>query len=221
MSLNAGAGQTFAKGKLTQAADTKIEVMIPPKKRLRIKAMTAEVTTLGTAHVLTAMRPLARTYLSAAAAAAQAVVTLAVDPGNYSANRSPAPRTANNLIGTSDYLVFETPDGTFWFAKVHGSTAPVTNANGTVTVTLASSVPTGGLLANANVWFFGAVGDTDPNSAEVHPAFNLAANGTPNIVGDGVTPFAQSLGLYEPMIISIDNATAASILEALSGVYGP
>lgn len=211
MTLNAGALNTWSKGKKTETAGTIISHLIPPRNNRKTKLTAFEVTVGATAHTLTVLRPLNTTTLSAAAAAAQTVVVLAADPGSYTSKR-----TANNLIAANDWLAFETPDGTYWFEKVSSVT---TNADGTVSVTLANNVPTGGLKAGAKVWFFGVAADTDPNTGEAHPAFTLAASGIAN--QEATNGLAESIHTYEPLLVQCNNATNASVIEYLSGCYGP
>lgn len=211
MTLNAGAMATWSKGRKTATAATKINQLIQPRSNKKTKLTSFESTVGATAHTLTVLRPLNTTTVSAVVAAGSSTVILTADPGVYTNKR-----TANNVIAANDFLVFEVPDGTFYFDTVSAVTV---NADGTATLTMTTAVPTLGLKAGAKVWFMGVAADTDPNTAEAHPVFTLAASGVVN--QESPNGLAESIHDYEPLLIQVDNATNASVLEYLSGCYGP
>lgn len=204
---------TFAKGAKTAAAGTKINHLIPPHKGKKTKVTSVTVTAGATAHTLTCLRPLGTTTLAADAAAAQAVVVLTAEPGDYDA--STTPRTADNVIASADYLAIEAPDGTV----ILDTTASARNAT-TGVVTMTTNIPTGGVKAGAKVWFYGISSDTDPHTAEAHPFLNVPASATTTWAPTDGSVF-ESLHAYEPLILQDNNATTAGTIENCSGVYGP
>lgn len=203
--LEAAQAFTFGYGRKTAVADTKIDRLIDPGRGKKIKVTNLKVTVGGTAHTLTFLRPLNTTTLSAAAAAAQAVINLTADPGDYSGSS-----VADNPIAAGDYLVIEKPDGTYHLAVV--------SSVSTLAITLTANVPTGGFDSGATVWFLGVAADTDPHTAEPHPVFTLPASGATTMADFLI---AQVLQNNAPMLAQINNATAASVLEYINGVYGP
>lgn len=200
---------SWGRGKLTQTAGTVIVAPVPPRRNKKTKVTKVVVTTSTTAHTLTAMRPLGQTTLTAATAAgASPVIALTADPGDYS-----NVRTADNNIAANDYVVIECPDGSIFVATV----ASVSSLN----VTLNETAPTLGFAAGAKVWFYGITTDTNPVDATAHPQFTLAASGTntlQSVPGDRGA-VVESYGKYEPILLYINNATAASVLEEVEAVY--
>src|SRR5258708_3059183 len=96
-------------GRLTQNAGTVITRLIEPRQSAFTRIMSVFTKTSTTAPILTLMRPLNRTYFTADAAASQAVVNIAADPGDYPSGV----RTADNVIAANDFVVYEAADGTF------------------------------------------------------------------------------------------------------------
>ena len=215
-------------GKKTAAAGTAYTQFIEPYGNPSCMTLLEflQFTVGTTAHTLTILRPLsAQTlpggsgarcscYLTAAAAASQAVIAINQDPGVYTAYsfmNSGVPRTANNAIAANDYVMFQYPDGTWAVDTV----ASVSSLN----ITLTNNLATGGLAAGAPVWFFGITTDVNPYNAIAHPQYTLTASSTVNI-GSENFPFMGTLGLAEPLLLYVNNATAASTLERASGTYG-
>ena len=203
----------------TQAAGTIITQVIPGRGNKRIKIRTIRYTSAGTAHTITIMTPLNVVKTSAAAAASQAVIVLVSDPGSYTGKT-----TANNLIGVSDFLVIKNAtDGVQTLVQLHGSTAPVTNADGTVTVTLlanlAAAVPAG-----ADVYFMGAIGDTNPHTGAAHQTLAPTVSTTTDfplntsLATDAVAVCSMLGG---PVVVHSGNATAAGTFNNIAGTYGP
>jgi hypothetical protein len=181
-------------GKKTETADTAIVRTIPPHKTSSGDRSYTRLTSLfyrcgTTAHTLTVMRPLGTTTLSAAALAAQAVINLVADPGSIAAN---------------DYLVIEKPDGTFHTAIV--------SSVATLAITLTANVPTGGFASGAKVWFMGVAADQSDDVYEL-PASTLTK------YEDAAVGFAGTAGSYEPLIVYIDNGTAAGFLQQVCAAY--
>ncbi len=211
MTFGATMGGTWSRGKLTQTAGTLINVLVPPRKSKKTKVTKIVVTTGSTAHVMTCLRVLGKTTLTAAVAAgASPVLPLASDPGDYSSTSS----TADNPIAASDLVAVQKPDGTYLVTTV----ASGTYAGGNVTLTAAA--PTGGFALGAKVYFFGVIGDTDPHTGEAHQTLTLKASGVNQFTGDGGS-VVESFGNDEPLLLQIDNGTVASVVEQISAVYGP
>jgi hypothetical protein len=179
---------SFNLGAKTATAGTEITQLIAPRNRAYTRVTTASYRAAGTAHTLTALRTLNQTVLSAAAAAGQAVISLAADPGSIAAN---------------DFVAILKPDGTYHLGKV--------SSVSTLDVTLTANVPTGGFAAGAKVFFFGAIGDGHPQFAGTATTLETYQDTTAGIVA--------SNNVEEPILLHSGNATAAGVLERVSGVY--
>jgi hypothetical protein len=191
----------------TATADTAITAVIPPKK-FHLKSVAgalvgpsgnlcktvlqkAVYTAAGTAHSLLALRCLNRTYLTAAAAAGQANIVVAADPGVG---------TVAGAIASGDYVLIQKSDGTWHLGVANAGIS-------TLTITLNANVPTGGFAAGAEVYFFGATTDS-----HVVP-FRGTASATSTYEGDNL------LTSDGPILLYSANATAAGILQQASAVY--
>ena len=213
---------TFGLGSKTATAGTAIVRMIPPRsggtKKLRTVITTIEYTTSTTAHTISLIRPFANTTVVSAAASGQKVVVLTVDPGLF----PKGPSGSTSLVATaataaSDYLVFETPCGAFYFDKV-ASVAAGTVA-GNINATMTSNLPTNGIAAGARVWLMKAAGGNDPFTGLVNETLTTTASTSNQLwqeIQDGIF---SSGGFYEPILVSVDNATAAGTLVRLCGAY--
>lgn len=227
MSYAAAMGPTFSKQRQSVAFGTVISLLIPPSGGSAInKGRKTKVTHLqylagGTAHTITAMRPLARTTVATAALAAATSLVITRDPGNYSANAvldgAAVPSTANNLIAANDHIVIEKPDGTYLLTLP--SAATTDSATGRVTLTV-TALPTGGISAGAKVWFLGILADVDPHTGEAHPTF-LSGTGltTWPAVASQLGSLVETLGKDEPIVLQSNNATATGAFDVVSGVY--
>lgn len=209
-------------GRKTATAGTKIVQLIEPMKDAVAHLVHVAINTLSTAHILTVLRPLNKTTTSAAAAASQAVINITADPGDYTGIR-----TADNAIAAGDYCVYQCSDGT-WVVDTVASVA-------TLAITMTTNVPFA-VSSGAPFWFFGVETDTNPNDAQAHPRYNLTASSL-NQFGDESASFGfQSAinGVYKsgsllhadmesgkghPLILIIDNGTAASTIESLTVAY--
>lgn len=201
-------------GRKTETAGTVIVQLIEPWPGAYTRVTGLRVSTLGTAHILTVLRPLNMTTASAAVAAGGTSLVLSAQPGDYNANGTVA--TADNNIATNDYVVYQNADGSYV-----GEIVTVSS----LTLTITAAV-TGGIAAGAPVWFFGIVTDTNPANNQAHPRFNLAANTTTTFGrSDGITtiPDHKSMnvgnGKNQPLLLIIDNGTAASTIESLGVEY--
>ena len=227
---------SFSRPKKTATAGTVITSLMQPRAKTRLKVTTAKYTASTTAHTLTFLRALAKTKIATAVAAGGTSYVLARDPGNYSANfaadaqKGPntdgaqangtaigSPLASNNLIASGDFLAIQlNQKAVFFLATVSGT--PATASNGQVTLT-ATAAPTGGVPANAEVYFFGTTTDVHPLTGEANPAFTGTASATTTLDGYG-SEIASAYGSDEPLLFHSDNATAAGTLELITGVYG-
>lgn len=219
-------------GKVTQAANTAITRLIPPELGLFTTVADLRYLAAATAHTLTILRPIGKTYASAAAAAAQAVINIVKDPGDY--DNFGTINTANNLIAANDYCVYQSADGTYVLDTVSSVSS--------LAITMTGNVPTSTVLKGAPFWFFGITTDTNPANNEAHPAFTMTAAGTTVLGGDpgdtmggslgSVAPPAAMRAMYnstdgawplngknEPLIIYSNNATNAGTLERVTAIY--
>lgn len=218
-------------GSITQSAGTAIVRLVEPMKGAVSTITEIQYTAGATAHTLTVLRPLNKTYTTAAAAASQAVINIQFDPGKYSSWGTI--NTADNLIAANDYVVYELADGTYYVdtvSSVSGLAITMTNNIGTATV-----------LKGAPFWWYGITTDTNPADGNAHPKFTLAASGVTKIgsdaadaiagnVGSVVTPSLLvgmvstsngrwPLGGYnEPLLVYSNNATNAGTLERVTVV---
>ena len=185
------------------------------------RILTVGYTTGATAHAVKILRPLNWTTLTAATEANGTVINLAADPGAYStAFRFAVPgskpaNVANNAIAGSDYVAVQTVDGLFHFSKV--------TSVSTLAVTMTTALPNitgGGAASGAVVYFFGAPGDSDPNTGMAQPGVSIAANATldktfaeANVGPVGALHYGDPLLFYSP------NTTNAGTLDFIAGYY--
>jgi hypothetical protein len=213
----------FGHGKLTQTAGTVITRLVPPREKSFTRLTSVWYTAGATAHTLTVMRPLGKTFASAAAATSQAVINIERDPGAYSAIGTV--NTSNNAIAANDFCVYQTADGNYVLDTV--------SSVSTLAITMTTNVPTSTVLKGAPFWFFGIITDTNPNDNLAHPQYTLPASITTYLgsdAGEGVAGFVGTIpglaitewpldGMNEPMILHSGNATNAGVLEKVSAIY--
>jgi hypothetical protein len=174
-------------------------------------------TTGSTAHDVYICRPFNYTYFSAAAAASQAVVNIAADPGNYTSNWNyppfpGTPSTANNLIAGGDYVMYQRADGT-WCLDTVASVS-------TLAITLTTNLLTGGVLQGGLFYWFGIPTDTDPNTGQGQPNTLIAASQVRDKTwSDTTCGVVASLHDGDPMFFYSANPTVAGALEFLAGFY--
>lgn len=215
---------SFAIDKATATAGTAYQTLIPPRKKKRTKLTFLQITCGGTAHTGTIMRELSRTTTAAAAASGATSLVLTRDPGKYASlpewrNRGITPNTSDNAIAANDWIVVLYDDGTY--AAMKPSAVATDSATGYVTLTV--SALAGSIRAGQTVWFMGITTDTDPHTGKVHDAFAIAASATtvwPNAAAGG-SVIAQSWHMESPIFINVNNATAASTIDAGAGIYAP
>lgn len=216
-------------GKVAGIAGTPIVELIPPMLGAYTHLTELAILAGSTAHTIYLMRPLNYTATTAAAAAGQAVVNIAADPGNFTANYQypllnsgpngikpptlPAFQTANDLLGAGDYLVFETPDGAFHVDTVASIAS--------LAVTMSNNFGTGGIANGARVWHMGQFGDTDPatNEAQFEYLLTVSSVNTLSALQGGGNSFFDTLHPYDPILFFDANGTATDTLQRLDGFY--
>ncbi len=209
---NLNMAKTAGCGVKTATAGTAITELVRARRGLTAVVNRLVYTPGANTHLLTIMQTLSYTTLKAAAAAAQLVVTTTVDPGTA---------TVAGAMAANDFLVIEKPDGSQHLGKIASVAAP--GSDGSVAVTLTANVPTGGFNVGAKVYFLGAPGDG-------HQTYSLATGAT-RTKGDSVLGLLSANGPSVPMLIHIDNVTAAGTIDecqygwymdaGLSGQFAP
>lgn len=206
-------------GKLTQSAGTVITRLVEPTRGAFTRLTSVWYNCSTTAHTLTVMRPLGLTTFSANAAASQAVVNVAADPGDYSNTT-----VSDNLIAASDFVVYESAYSGRYVLDTVSSVS-------SLAITLTTNLPTGGVVAGGKFWFFGIITDTNPADGLAHPQYTLPASTVTYLgtdAGEGMFGFVGTIpgttgsnltGMYEPIIVHSGNATAAGVLEKVTAIY--
>lgn len=181
-------------------------------------------TSLTTAHSLYVMRPLNWTYTVAAVSSNTTAVTLAYDPGTWATagiykygipEGGTVPNFANNVMAASDVLAYQLNDGTWQIDTVSSiSSLALVLGTGTPNVTGA------GIAAYSPIFWFGAVGDTDPATGAIHPLIDSVAATALRLQAQGTYGSLWS-GLHrgDPLVFVSSNGTDAGILEHLGGFY--
>lgn len=218
------ASDTYAIPRQTQTAGTPIVALVPPRKWKRTKLSYLQYTSGATAHTMTLMKELSRVKAYAAVAGGGTTLVLTQDPGLYSAlpewlGRGITPGTANNAIAANDYIAYQCIDGSWEFNKVSAAAAGA--VSGTVSLTV-TAVGNSGIAAGATVYYFGASGDTDPHYNRAHSQLKPTASATttyPSAAG-GATVVEQSYHMESPILVFVDNITAAGTLDYGNAVYG-
>jgi hypothetical protein len=206
----------FSYGKATQSANTAITQLIPPLQHHKTIVTVVQATAGGTAHVLTLLRPLASTTLTAAVAAGSGyVLPLAADPGMLLTypDGKPVPYSVYSAINFGDYFALALPDGTFFVDTV-------LSWDGTrLNLSMNGTLPTNGAAAGARVWWFANPGSVDPLNPPqpAHAQLDVPANATTTFP-DADSGLQATLGHNSPILIHDNNVTAAGVLEfALGG----
>lgn len=192
-------------GTVTQNAGTVIQALVPPRRDGITRVTKFAYTAQGTAHTGTFLRPLGRTTVASAAAAAQTDFVLTANPGTTAAYGG-----ISNGIAANDFVAIRTAsDGITRLYKV--------SSVSTLTITLTANL-TVALAAGDDVWFFGVTGDTDGRSGAAHPAHTLTASvqtSKEDREGGVVATFSKD----EPILFNSNNATAAGTLDQLNYCY--
>lgn len=189
-------------------------VLIPPKSNAYYTVINnLKMITPNNQQILYFMRPKGTTTVSVAAGG-QKSVTIAADPGvGMKGPNGTQSQLADRGIAGNDYVVFILPDGTYWLDTV-ASVA----AGPPIVLTMTTNLPTGGLAANATMWFFGLNTDSDPITGKAFSSLFLPKAATTNYgpADDGI---ARSFKRGEPMVVYCDNASAQGWLDGLSAIY--
>jgi len=185
-------------GRHTESAGTIIQENIQGKDGHTAAMLRAAVTTGATAHTLSFMYAEGtgtRTTASAAAAAGQKVL-----------NVTDAPKDpAGNATASGDVIAYQLSDGTWQFDTV--------DSLSTKAITLTTNIGTAAVLEGAKVRIFGVIADGAVFT------LTLTASGAPNSWGDGGDPIIVCPYVGDPMVVQIDNATNASVLEHMLWAY--
>ena len=186
------------------AAGTPFLIPIPPKIGAKIRLDSVQYTPAGTAHKLTVLRPLGKTTVASTAAAGQAVINFTADPG----------AAVSNAIAANDFVVIRRAADGIYYAFTVSSVA-------TLAITMTTNIGSGvGLAAGDVVWFYGVAADTDPlNNGLAHPNYVLTASTAMNITNSNGNGFISSNKMNEPVLVHIDNITAAGVFNRMSWLY--
>lgn len=200
MAFSINSGNGF--GQKTATAGTRIRRLIPPLAANTTRLNKFKYRTTGTAHTATVLRSIGSTYATTAANAGQADVIVAADPG-----------PAGNGIAAGDLIAIRTNSDGITRLYVVSSWASVTRAiTFTTNLTVAVAV-------RDMVWDFGVESDTDPVTGEAQQAYGLPAATNPQetTYEQDTVGINASNNVYEPLLISVDNATNAGVI--LETVY--
>ena len=210
---------TCTGGGYTASANPAIYALVPPapannyglrKSSLFTRLMDLSYVSAGTQHTLTILKEIGRTTVASAAAASQAVVNLTANPGtSLLGPAGTASQLANDGVAANDYLVFELPDGTYYFDYVASVNV--------LAVTMTNNLPTNGLAAGATVWMMGQTTDSEPTTGLAFPFLKPPVSARTlytNILGIAVSGYR-----YSPLLVSSSNATAAGFIEYMTALY--
>lgn len=181
----------------------------------------------GTTHPVSVMRPLNWSVTSAVAAASQATLVLADDPGVYSTNYkyltplglvvggqggTPPSQVGNNAVAGGDYVAYQYPDGT-WYLDVVSSG---TYAALVLTNNFAVALPAGTVL-----FFFGIYTDSDPATglAQWETTPTISTNRI-DLLNDAQYGGFQSLHPGDPLVVYSVNTGSQGYLNSAAGFYG-
>lgn len=187
------------RGKHTETAGTAIVDGVGGRAGAHTYLSKYAITVGATAHTLTVMRDASQTYLTAAAAAGQAVINVAAaltDGGG-------------NAIASGDYVAVRQSDGSWHFATFSSAATLAYTLGSNLTVAAAAGAP---------VFCFGVVGDAF-HTAQHTFALGAAAQ-TVIPAGDEAGTIVRSRSLGAPLICSVNNATNASTVDYIQWEYG-
>lgn len=198
--------------KQTQTAGTIIEQVIPanPGTKARVTSCVYDCGT--TAHTLSFLKALAVGTLQSQPAVS--ATSLIVDTASLV-----AAYMGGDILSTNDRICYQYSDGT-WEAN---TVSAINTTTGALTVTALSSIRR--LLSGQRIYYMGIPGDTSQLLITAKastlqyfqdPISGIAESGFDRVVTD--VRYRRS-GFGDPMIFNSNNATAAGILEQLSGYY--
>ena len=124
---------------------------------------------------------------------------------NIDANPGPS----GNLLAASDIGVYRTNAGLFILDTV----SSISSLAVTLTTNLAAAISKG-----ADLWMYGVLADTDPNSGEAHQTF-IGTASVITTIKDDTAGLVASFGLDEPLVVQSNNATATGFLEQVGYVH--
>lgn len=188
-------------GNLTATAGTAIRYLMPPHTQGRTRVSKCVYTAAGTAHTLTFLRPIGRTTAAANAAAAQADVSFATQPG-----------ASGNNLAANDLVAIRETDGV---TRLYTVNAVPGSYPGTVTLT---GNLVAGVAAGAKIWNFGVVADTNPADGAAHPGLAAGASAT-TTYEDREAGVVAGFATDDPVLFNSNNATAAGTLVHLTWAH--
>jgi hypothetical protein len=199
---------TFFRGNHTETAGTAILEVIPAYADMIPQILAMRYLNAGTAHAATIMRPIAKTATTTSSASGVSTLELAdIKPGKTITTG------ADETLAANDFLIWKDEDGAYktdFIASVSGST-----------VTMTSALP-GAVENGAPVWALYEVARAThislvlPVSVTTDFANIVIQAGYDEQQG-GVSGLRTGSG--DPLLLHIDNATAAGTLRYLSGAY--
>lgn len=198
---------TYATGYHTEAAGTEITEVCPPNSDMVPVLRGFSCTVAGTEHNLYVMSPLGVTTAGAPTASGDTTIELAkMDPGQTTAG-------VDEGLAAGDWIAYETQYGNLEARKI----SSVSGNDVTIPAT------TDDVENGAKVWAFYEAGRS------TNKQIRLPASGTTtydNLFIQGGIPHQDGIqtsvtGQGMPMLIVIDNATAASKLEWVSFQWFP
>jgi hypothetical protein len=184
-------------GSKTAAADTAIVTYAKAKNGRYTHVLKFASTQLGTAHTATLMRDASSTYLTASAAASQAVINVAAaltDGGG-------------NAIAAGDYVAVQLSNGN-WHVATFSSAA-------TLAYTLGTNLPSAA-ASGAKVFCYGVIGDA------FHDDYDFVLTASAQVVipsGDVTGTVVRGRSVGAPVLYYDGNATAAGVLNYLMWGY--
>lgn len=182
-------------GSLTQAADTAITRLVPPRAGARAMIASWCYRSAGTAHVLTFMPVVMEKKVTVEAAVGATTVTVDSAPTSYD----------GSIWAAGDWVSIEHDDGTWGEYLISGVSGLVATINAL----------TAGVEVGSRFCFHGAA--TDHTSRRV----TTVASTEHVFTGDGVRGVACTAAKdNEPILVHSNNATAAGILRWLGFAYG-
>lgn len=189
---------------LTSPAGSPITALVPPRLAAFTRLTRVVYRCGATAHMLTALKSLWQTTLSALAASGATSVVLTADNGAA---------TPAGALAAGDWLCVELGNGTYYLAQV----AAVSSLTCTVAA-LPAFAPAG-----AKVWCFGAVGDhaSSQTNLTANPAVGsqFPAEAGLNEWSDPASGVCQSLREEMPLMLHSDNPTNQGRFLVVSASY--
>lgn len=181
------------------AFGTVINRLVPPNANGYTRVSTLKATAAGTAHTITAMRPIGDSTVTAVAAAGQAVLNVAAEMG-----------PSGNTLAASDLLAIR--------SSADGITRLYTVSSvSTLEITLTGNLTTA-LAIGDSVWNFGVAANTDPVIGSAHPTFAIAASAQTTLT-DTVGGVIASHEHDQPILLQDNNATATGSVDQVSYSY--